>query len=112
MSAGRLPTALWVEANLRALNEQGAGYYITQRGDHSSGVVLLKINALDGTCRLLIQQRDIDGQLGWVEALKEADVREEEADQYIARAASRDPDLWIIEIEDRERKNPFDQKLA
>lgn len=108
MQEERLPTALWVEAHLRRLNADGRNYYITQTGNYASGVVLVKISALDGTCRLLIQQRDLDGNLGWTAAMKQETVEEKTADEYIARATSRDPDLWVIEIEDREKNNPFE----
>lgn len=111
MDNTRLPTALWVEAHLRRLTEQGQGYYIINKGNHASGIVLLKINALDGFCRLLIQQRDFDtDKLIWVGALKEEIVEEAKADDYIHRATARDPDLWVIEIEDREKNNPFEKK--
>lgn len=104
----RLPAHLWIEAQLKPLNDRGIFYYIQQRGEQSTGTILLKLNGLAGECRLISQQRDIEGQLGWMNALRKERVEEADADQYIKRAITRDPDLWVIEIEDREMNNPFE----
>ena len=104
----RLPVHLWIDAQLSPLNARGIFYYIHQRGEMNTGTILLKINNLEGACRLLIQQRDLDGNLGWMNAKREELVEEQDADQYIQRAISRDPDLWVIEIEDRDINNPFE----
>ena len=53
-------------------------------------------------------KRGLDGVLGWLAAFKGALVPEIEADDYLARAAARDPDIWVIEIEDRSGHNPFE----
>ena len=74
---------------------------VARRGDPHSGIVILKLDQLDQGCRVMSQMRDLDGKLGWMEALEGALVPEAEADAYIARQAERDPDLWVIEIEDR-----------
>lgn len=107
----RLPVHLWIDAQLRPLNDRGVFYTIPQRGERNSGVILLKLNGLEGLCRLLIQQRDLEGKMGWMDALGKERVDESEADAYIARAAARDPDLWVIEIEDRAMENPFEGKM-
>lgn len=107
MEEARLPTSLWLDAHLRRLNEKGRGYYIVQKGAFAAGTVLLKINLLNGFCHVLIQVRDEKGHLGWMDALKNEVVAESDADQYIRRAVDRDPDLWVIEIEDRAGINPF-----
>ncbi|MGN7439033.1 MAG: DUF1491 family protein [Alcanivorax sp.] len=104
----RLPVHLWIDAQLSPLNARGIFYYIHQRGEKNTGTILLKINNLEGACRLLMQQRDLDGNLGWMNAKREDLVEEQDADQYIQRAISRDPDLWVIEIEDRDINNPFE----
>ncbi len=106
----RLPTGLWLEAQLRRLNETGQAYYIAQKGAYASGTVLLKINTLDGNCLVLTQVRDETGQLGWMGALRTERVAEADADAYIRRATDRDPDVWVIEIEDRAGFNPFEGK--
>jgi len=109
MTESRLPTALWVEACLQPLNGKGIFYYIIQKGNYDSGIVLLKLNGMDGQCALLTQQRDFDSdELVWVSALENKEVEEPKADAYIARAATRDPDLWVVEIEDRDMNNPFE----
>ncbi len=104
----RLPVHIWVDAHLRPLNDKGVFYYIHQRGELNSGIVLLKLNGLEGQCRVLIQQRNLDGKMGWMDAIGKERVEEVAADQYIQRAINRDPDLWVIEIEGRKMENPFD----
>lgn len=98
----RIPTHLWVEAEVRRLSDEGKGVYVLARGDKTGGIVLQKISNLSGQCHLFIQQRDfMSGKLDWANALGEALIEERAADEYIARATSRDPDLWVVEIEDR-----------
>ena len=109
MDEARLPTALLIEARLRHLDLQAIPYYIANKGAYAAGTVLLKLNG-GGVCKVLIQQRDIDGVLGWANALKEEQVDEKKADDYIRRSVSRDPDLWVIEIEDKQMRNPFEEK--
>lgn len=105
----RLPTQLWLDGLLATLTAQGVYYYITNKGAEHSGLVLLKLNALDGRIRLLIQQRDfMTGKMQWVAALVEEMVEESAADAYIQRSISRDPDLWVVEIEDSNLNNPFE----
>ncbi len=111
MEEARLPTALLVDATLRPLNGRGIFYYITNKGNHASGIIMLKLNSLGQGCTLLIQQRDLDGNLGWTHALGEENVEEAKADEYITRSIARDPDLWVIEIEDPQRHNPFEGKM-
>lgn len=97
----RIPTHLWVEGEIRRLSGQNVSVYVLARGDRTGGLVLQKISNMAGQCRLLIQQRDLLGKLVWINALQDDFIDECEADAYIKRSISRDPDLWVIEIEDR-----------
>ena len=107
----QLPTALLVEATLTPLNGRGIFYYITNKGNHASGVIMLKLSDTKGQCSLLIQQRDLEGVMGWMHVLGEEVVEEQKADDYIRRAIARDPDIWVIEIEDPDRHNPFEGNI-
>ena len=110
-SRDTLSTALWVDAHLHRLTLEGVPYYIVNKGAHVSGTVLLKINGIENGCLVLQQQRDIEGKMGWLGLFKGESVAETQADEYIRRAVGRDPDVWVIEIEDRQLKNPFEGKV-
>jgi hypothetical protein len=104
----RLPTHLFVEVHTKQLNMNGVPYYLHQKGDHNSGMIVIKINGLGNGCALYMQQRNFDGELGWMDM----NMSEEKTiDDYIKRTISRDPDLWVIEVEDSSLKNPFDGKI-
>lgn len=98
-------------AHVRRCMDAGIPATVAHKGEAGRGTVILKLNTLENGCRVLSQARDLDGNLGWLGAFKGALVPEAEADAYIERAVSRDPDLWVIEIEDRQGVNPFDGKL-
>ncbi len=107
----RIPVAVWIDAHLRKLQSEGKNCYIANKGAYAAGTVLLKINTLGQGCLLFQQQRDLDGRLGWMKLMKGGSVAESEADEYIRRAVDRDPDLWAIEVENREGVNPFEGKV-
>ena len=86
---------------MRRCSAEGVPVVVVRRGDPHSGIVILKLNQLEAGCRVMSQMCDLDGKLGWLEALDGALVPEADANAYIARQAERDPDLWVIEIEDR-----------
>lgn len=102
----RLPTALWLEAYLRRLSAEGASYYIVRKGAYAAGTVLIKTGTPQTGWRLKIQQRDLDGVLGWADVFAEEIVNEIKADAYISRAVTRDPDLWVVEIESKNNALP------
>ncbi len=107
----RLPAHLWIMAQVRRCNATGLPAMVVRKGEQMGGLVLLKLNLLNGTARVLTQQRNLAGELGWLAALGGGAVPESEADAYIARSSTRDPDLWVIEVETHADENPFEGKL-
>jgi hypothetical protein len=98
-------------AHVRHSNAEGIPAVVARKGDATGGTVVLKINQLENGCRVLSQVRDADGRLAWLAQLKGALVPEADADAHIARAVARDPDVWVVEIEDREGRHPFEGKV-
>lgn len=105
----QLPSHLLVDLIKKNLSLQAISFYITQSGDLNSGTFLVKIFRSREECRLRGQERDfLSGELKWIDVLDQESVAENEADAYIARIKARDPDVWIIEIEDDSLENPFE----
>jgi hypothetical protein len=108
MPETRIPTELWVKAHVKRCSAAGVPVVVARRGDPHSGVVIVKLNQLEAGCRVMTQARDSEGRLGWRQALDGQLVEEAEADVYIRRQTEYDPDLWVVEIEDRLGRNWLD----
>lgn len=108
---GRLSTELWVQAHLRRCNAEGLFAAVLRKGDLWGGAVIVKLNLLDGTFKVLTQTRDMDGRVAWMAAQQGALLAESDASAYIERQVKRDPDLWVIEVEDKQGRNPFEGKV-
>lgn len=103
----RLATGLWVDALLRRVQLEGASAFVLHKGDADRGDVVVKVASLDGRARGFVPSIDYDtGVRSFTDlALRGVGETEREIDEYIHRARDRDPDLWIIEIEDREGRH-------
>jgi hypothetical protein len=111
MTDDRIPTELWVTAHIRQCGARGVPVYVVRKGAYAAGTVMVKIVRPDRSCRLLNQSRDLDGNTGWMDVFEGAPAEEKKADDYIQRSLKRDPDLWVLEVEDKEGKNPFEGKI-
>lgn len=102
MSAPDLPTWLWVDALRRRAEAAAAYVMVLRRGDAERGLVWVK--ALDGVggVSLLCPARSQSGAAAF--ALRQVDD-EVMADAAIGRELARDPDLWVVEITDREGRH-------
>lgn len=104
----RLKAEIWVKAYIRRCAVNGVPAFVVRRGDSSAGVVLVKINFLDGLARVFSQARQGDGEAIWMSATGESPVEDEQAQAYIDRQIKYDPDLWVVEVEDKEGRHFLD----
>ena len=103
----RLTAEFWVGAYLRRLTLEDIPAFVTAKGDATAGAVLIKLNTLDGLA--CCYQRSFDlmsGNRTWVVL---AEGAEPEVDAVLAKQRSFDPDLWIIEVEDRTGRHLLDE---
>ena len=103
----RLTTEIWVAAYLTRLRLATIPAFILQKGDGTAGAVLVKLNTLDGQATCFQRSFDLmSGERQWV-ILAKGD--EAEVDASIAKQQSFDPDLWVIEIEDKTGRHLLDE---
>ncbi len=102
----RLTTEIWVAAYLTRLRLATIPAFILQKGDHTAGAVLVKLNTLDGNACCFQRSFDLmTGERNWVVLSEGA---EQDVDASIAKQKSFDPDLWVIEIEDKSGRHLLD----
>ncbi|MFY7960848.1 MAG: DUF1491 family protein [Elsteraceae bacterium] len=96
----RLKAELWIQAQIRRCMTQNIPAVVVKRGDADAGGLLIKHNLFQSGCRVLVSVARPEGGFAWMSGAGPNLVAEAEADAYIARQRSRDPDLWVLEIED------------
>ena len=107
----RLKAGIFVRALIRRVEVAGASAYVARKGSEEAGAIFIQISRLDGTCTVLNQARDADGERVWARPLGEtSDI--EKAAAYFERQIKYDPDLWIVEIEDREGRTFLDDPVV
>ncbi|MBD3764210.1 MAG: DUF1491 family protein [Rhodobacterales bacterium] len=103
----RLTAGFWVAAYLARLQQAAIPAYVAARGDATAGSVVVKLATLDGRARAYERRYDLMADSRRWEVLAEGDERA--VDAALARARARDPDLWLIEIEDRLGRTLLDE---
>src|SRR3712207_1681422 len=99
-----LPTDLWVQALIRRAHMSGAYATVVRRGDAKAGAVLVKTyDTRDRSVRLFAEAVNGEGERIWMEPL--GSKPESDLDAYAARSAQRDPDLWVVEVEDNQGRH-------
>ncbi|WP_339748449.1 DUF1491 family protein [uncultured Maricaulis sp.] len=107
----QLKTKLWVDALLRRAEIGLASAYVIRHGDEDAGAVLLKVANLTGQAALFVPARDENGDRIWTR-FRDDWVAEAEVDTYCRRRADGDPDIWVVEIEDRKGRNFLTEPVA
>jgi hypothetical protein len=115
----RLKSGIWVAAYLRRCNVEGVFAAVRRRGAEEAGAVFIKISRLDGTAALYgpaaqstfdeaqPADRNFTAMLGGGKPVPEADI-----EARLAREIRFDPDVWIVEVEDRAGRNFLDDNVV
>lgn len=103
----RLTAEFWVQAYLARLRLQEIPAFVVSHGDNTAGSILVKVNSLDGQAKLFQRVFDIFSDTRKWEIL--SDGLEGDVDATITRQRSFDPDIWVIEVEDRQGRHLLDE---
>ena len=114
----RLKSGIWVAAYIRRCQVEGAQALLRRRGAEEAGAVFIKVSKLDGTAVVYgpAPQSTFDearpADRAFIRSLKTESTPEAEAEAYLARQIKFDPDIWIVEVEDRLGRNFLDTVVA
>lgn len=103
----RLTAEFWVSAYRKRLELHDIPCFVVRRGDATAGAVLVKLNTLDGAAQ--VWQRSFDlmsGARTWVVL---AEGGERDCDSALRRQSEFDPDVWVIEVEDRQGRHLLEE---
>jgi hypothetical protein len=108
MTEPRLKTDLWIRAQIRLCDVSFIPAVIGRKGDPDAGQVLIRRDLLNGTCELFARTVLADGGRGWRRLGGRDPLDREEADALVTRECGIDPDLWVLEIDDPDRRYTLD----
>ena len=108
----RLKSDIWVKAYVRTCASQGVSAMVVRHGDDDAGAIYIKIAHLNGRSALYgpAPSGFDEGQTDrkWTLHLDAAKTTDPEVEAHIARQAEFDPDLWVVEVEDRQGRHFLD----
>ena len=111
----RLKLSIWVQAYLRRCAIEGAYEVVRRRGAEEAGAVFVKVDRLDGTADLFgpAPQSTFDDtqpvDRAFIACLKAQPAENAAAESYLASQIRFDPDILIIEVEDKAGRNFLDR---
>jgi hypothetical protein len=115
----RLKSAIWVAAYMRRCQIEGAFAAVRRRGAEEAGAVFIVINRMDGSASLygpapqsVFDDSQPTERMFSVVLGRETPVPEAEIEARLAREIRFDPDVWIVEIEDRAGRHFLDRMTA
>ena len=115
----RLKSAIWVSAYLRRCSVEGAFAAVRRHGADDAGAVFIKVSRLDGSAVLYGPapqsafdddrpvERLFTAVLGGAGPVPEADI-----EARLTREIKYDPDVWIVEVEDRAGRHFLDRVVS
>jgi|SRR5215210_6488954 len=110
----RLKSAIWVAAYIRRCFVEGASAVLRRRGAEEAGAIFIKVDQLDGTATLFgpAPQAFFDDaqptERVFAPSLKTQPAPVVDIEARLAREIKFDPDLWIVEVEDRAGRHFLD----
>jgi hypothetical protein len=112
----RIKSEIWVKAFLRRCIAEGVGVYVTASGDQSAGAIYIHVDDLAGAHHLYAPAPagldSASDERRFVACFKPEGASEAEVRDYLRRQRQYDPDLWVVEIEDRRSRHFLGDELV
>jgi hypothetical protein len=109
----RLRADLWVAAYIRTCNLTDAWAVLRRRGSPEAGAIFIKLDRLNGSVALFgpapqSELQDSSSERRFTRMHSQTWLDGEAAEAQLQREIRFDPDLWIVEVEDRAGRSFLD----
>jgi hypothetical protein len=115
----RLKSSIWIAAYVRRCHIEGAFAAVRRHGADEAGAVYIKLNRLDGTGTLfgpapqsVFDEAHPADRIFTAILGREAPEPEAAIEERLLREIGYDPDIWIVEVEDRAARNFLDNAVV
>ena len=112
----RLKASIWVKAYIRRCAVAGVSGVVVRHGDDDAGAIFIRVNRLDGTSMLFgpapAGLAGSEHDRAWVPQYAAPGAADAVVDARLAREIGFDPDVWLVEIEDRQGRSFLEDWLA
>lgn len=98
-------TEIWVKAYLRRCFAFGLTGVVSRRGDSKAGSVFVRVFSDKENVRLLCpapgESLDARGERRWLSVSGLTPMSAEAADEYLEKQIRYDPDIWVVDVDDK-----------
>ena len=103
----RLKTEMLVSAALRLADRHAISAAIMHRGDPDAGALFLEIEKGMHQAKLLCRVTAFDGGYEWLCIGEDGWQLPIDIQELVARERDRDPDCWVVSVQDAQGRNIF-----
>lgn len=115
----RLKSGIWVAAYIRRCQIEGAFAAMRRRGAEEAGAIFIKVSRLDGTGTLygpapqtVFDEAQPSDRFFTIVLGRDSPVADADIEARLEREIRFDPDIWIVESEDRAGRHFLDNLVA
>tara|TARA_B100000029_G_scaffold152413_1_gene147442 strand:+ start:144 stop:476 length:333 start_codon:yes stop_codon:yes gene_type:complete len=105
----RLKTGLLVQAGIRHCEGKLITAMLRRRGDADAGALFVKVNRLDGSAALFARVTSFAGGTEWQRSSGTDWQPDADIEKRLETEIGFDPDIWIVEVENPDGENPFEE---
>lgn len=95
----RLPAHLEISSLIRLAQSNGGMATVLSKGERDGGTILVVTMERGQDARLFERMPQLDGSRRFVPTKDQTVENSKDFDQYLARRAAQDPDIWVLEVD-------------
>ena len=112
--ASKLKTEIIIKSVTKIAQQDGIPVFVVKKGDPDSGIILIKIDLLNGKGQLIRRNYSYSLKknksiIEYIKLHKEIELEYPKLQKLIEKEIKIDTDAWVVEIEDKQGRNFFEK---